>query len=238
MLKVHEDDLADVVVAEVAPINFGTHEILGGEFITRQLNLGQPWSNDDFVDFLEALGVAYDNYRRLGRELNDSAQTTGGPNDIRVLASAHLLAGESMVDVPALLEVPWDDLIWAISGGNQCAFYAVWGDIEWLKFEALIAGKVAVPVAEIRREFGLSSASRYSIGGLLGLYGKVPERRLGELDELGKVVLEAVRDGITDLAGVRDRIAAAGLQGPTTSKGMRMRIRSAQDRVTLEGSLV
>lgn len=211
-----EDDLNDVMVTDPCPINFGTHELWQGDFITRLLNLGIPWTSRDLHDFLDALGTAYDSYRDLQAQLNvaNDGATTMNPFDIRAVTTAYLRAGESMIDMPALVECTWDELIHALSQGKEGVFYADWGDAEWLKFESLIEGDGPFSMSALAREMGLPSTRRQGIAGLVGLYGKTIERK-PEVTAIGQVVTDAVKRGITSPTKVQAMIAEAGLTPPS-----------------------
>lgn len=128
------DCLCDVRITEPTPINYPINKVLGSEYLTDD-RWSLPWDATKIADYAEALLAAYDEYRRASA----AAKRYVRRDRAQLLSLIQTLtkAGESMVDVPALLELTFDEM-WAILRNGRPAFYEKWGDLDWLKFEAAL----------------------------------------------------------------------------------------------------
>ena len=136
----HEDEcLCDVRVGEPTPINFSINQVLGSEFLDDD-RWSHPWDASKVADYAETLLAAYDEWRERSanpafrdghaRRLRDRAAFQA---EVREL----LRSGESIVDVPAILGITFDEM-WEALRHARSPFYETWGDLDWLKFESAL----------------------------------------------------------------------------------------------------
>lgn len=184
-----DDDYCDVVITEPVPIRygFGTPRAAGlgdrgyvhGSDILLTLKdteYGAPWTSEKLAKFGEALLAGWD----AVHELRQQKATIDQIVTVRQITEL-LTAGHSMIDVPMLLGVEWNDVLMSLRPHNK-PFWAAWDDLEWLYWESLIAGDGPFHAASLGRALGWkrpTSSVRLATEGLLTVYGKEYVRHKG-----------------------------------------------------------
>lgn len=145
------------------------------------------WNSEAIADggpeallgFLEKMTLAYDAVREL-QERNEQADRLRGNVDesVRVYALRALADGQSMVDLPDLLQVSYADVISSITKGRPSKLWA-WGDLEWLKFEAYAEEHPTVGQREICREFKVGYSVAERLISMYGLTKRIPKEHWG-----------------------------------------------------------
>lgn len=165
---------------EGAQVRYSLTEGWGSEFMTDD-HWSYPWDGAKLADYAEAILEAYDAHRAALSAIETDPKRYG-PIECAAIAAAllkkvkGLLAeGESMVDVPAMLHLTFDELWQRIHWTSRPPFYVTWDDGDWLFFEAALS------------TFPQGAYSWSAMGDALGLSADVRQlrreglRRLGEL---------------------------------------------------------
>lgn len=162
----HEADcLCDVNLPDSpTPINYGLTDVwhvqtgpadpLGSDVPTlpmsmklaMKLGVGKPWTGSDVADLGAALLQAYEAHARC-KARTEGEDTTRRHEDAEVIIGL-LAAGESIVDVPDLLDLDWADVMYALSRGKQ-APYIGWDEHRWIEVEGkILDGITATPLGK------------------------------------------------------------------------------------------
>lgn len=129
----------DVVIEEPIEERFDPTEVFLAHKVVRQKRLGKPWTSSQLADLWDGLTTAYDAYRRVkdARESRDFGVSLDAKYSNRAVVTELLGMGESILDVPRLLDVHWVDVMGALTHGKTPA-YAGWSEMRWLEFESVV----------------------------------------------------------------------------------------------------
>lgn len=132
--------LCDVEVESPSPINFSLTQVLGSEFMTNE-RWSYPWDATKFADYAETLLSAYDEWRHRQTKTwlhgHAARERTVDREELRSRIRELTTAGESMVDVPALLDMHPDEM-WSVLQGGPRSPFREWGDLDWLRWESIL----------------------------------------------------------------------------------------------------
>lgn len=132
------------IAAGPVPIRYGAHEIEWAQHIVQSReDICVPYTAPVFCALYEAVATAYDSWRYTERETcaeRDRATQLRDQKMTKANTTELLEAGESMVDVPAILGfASYETYLLHLLGQNaQRSALSDWTDLDWLRWEAFI----------------------------------------------------------------------------------------------------
>lgn len=182
----HDPDcLCDVIIIDPTPINYGLTDVWHGDAIARAIGVGVPWKHGDVADFGDALLKAYDIWSRPNRR---GERIEGEVLRLKVLDL--LRTGESMTVIPRLLDVPYKDIMHAMTNGVPATVWA-WDEMRWLTAEAIIHDHFSKHGCEVLIDMLGGNLHHCVIDQLADWYGvKVNEKAQDRLTLMRKVLTE------------------------------------------------
>lgn len=172
------DCLCDVQMAVPTSIEFDPSTFWMCDVVWNSEAIAEG-GQDALLDFLEKMTVAYDAVRELqSRNERNDAMRGNVDQSVRENALQALKDGQSMVDLPELLQVSYADIISSITHGRPSPLWA-WGDLEWLKFEGWVEQQEQVGQRDIQREFGIGYGVAERLIAMYGLKKRLPKEHWG-----------------------------------------------------------
>lgn len=182
------DCYCDVALdAEEIPINYGSHEMWHGEAIVRALGIAVPWTSVSLEKFGESLCRAHDIWER--QRHGHGGRTVEG-EALRAAILDELRAGESMIDLARLLDVPFKTILETLTR-SQPAVCWNWDEAEWLHVEAVIYDHFADNGNEtLATMLGVHKCVVESLAEWYGV--KINENGQDRIDRLKRLLLDGL----------------------------------------------
>lgn len=223
--------LCDVNIEEPVPYSYGfggDADVSGADegfvhgsdilLTLKDTKYGAPWTQEKLAEFGEALMAGWDamvEQRKHGTRLPGDRLTR-----IRDEVAELVQSGESMVDVPVILGLDWDTVACGITHGTSArsVWWYKWGDVEWLRWEALIEGpgpfKPRVLYNEVTGRQPPGGSADLAVYGLLELYGKRAasrDPRGRKLDSISQKILALMKQGETSPSHIQHMLKRSGV---------------------------
>ena len=143
--------LCDVVLDGLVPINYALRDL----WYADQLDVAEPHTSADLANFADTLLSAYDTWRVIADH---------SPRE----AMHQLLSdGHSIVDMPALMGVSWDEVVAAMT--HNIGEPARWTQADWITVESVLRDEAR---SMSSRELGLRLGVHYQTAShLCSVYG-------------------------------------------------------------------
>lgn len=160
------DCLCDVRFVEPAPIVCSFVETWHAGIVARAHNYKEGEGGAKLANFLEALGGAYDATRRIANQADGWLEGTAS-TEYRQRIHALLQSGESMIDLPNILQDSFARIVATLTAGQPTVCWT-WGDPDWARFEDAMAAPSVAP-SVLSKDFGITYEQAVY---LIGAYGR------------------------------------------------------------------
>lgn len=224
----HGDDcLCDVTIGEPTPINHPLNDIWHMDVIMRIKNLSAPFSSADLADMLEALGEAYDATRQVA---GLAAEQIENIEEQRNEIAGLLQSGESIVDLPEILDVPFGRILQLLSRNRVTPWWA-WDELKWIEVEGMIRDPDGGPSSyEAERILGIDDNTIIKLWKLYGRteFGQSAKAKRDE--KINQIIIDFHE---LPLAKLADVVAQQGITDISPQQ-----LSNRRSRMKKEGKLV